>query len=152
VFRSLNSNPSVDRAAERTVEALGEPTGVVVIIDWARDRDPADRRAALNSGMDEILADYNELNASWNCASQANDPMRSCEWLSAATPLAPSQIWNQRWHPGNRESLRELLAPIKLIPQNRFGIQYQQGNRVFFPLRTSRDRDFCWSRPQSQCL
>jgi len=29
----------IDRAAERTVEALGEPTGVVVIIDRARDRD-----------------------------------------------------------------------------------------------------------------
>jgi uncharacterized protein YbjT (DUF2867 family) len=33
----------IDRVAERTVEALGEPTGVVVIIDSARDCDPAGR-------------------------------------------------------------------------------------------------------------
>ena len=30
---------SIDRAAERTVEVLGEPTGIVVITDRARDRD-----------------------------------------------------------------------------------------------------------------
>jgi Putative stress-induced transcription regulator len=39
------------------------------------------------------------------------------------------------WRLENREPPGELLVPIKPILQNRSGIQHQEGNRVFFPLR-----------------
>jgi hypothetical protein len=54
---------------------------------------------------------------------------------------------NQRSHPEGREFPGELLVLIRVILQNRSGIQHQRGNQEVAPPRTSPDRDFVLKSP-----